>query len=78
MKIPKGFQIDEGTNEEFVLNVHKNIYGQKQAGRVWNKYLTKKLIDNLGFTQSKIDECVFYKGRTIYALYTDDSILAGP
>ena len=79
MKIPKGFQIDRGKNDEFVLNVHKIYIGQKQAGRVWNKYLTKKLIDNLGFTQSsKIDECVFYKGRTIYALYTDDSILAGP
>jgi hypothetical protein len=25
-----------------------------------------------------MDKCVFYKGRTMYALYTDDSILAGP
>jgi hypothetical protein len=40
--------------------------------------LTRKLIDELGFTQSKIDECVFYRGKTMYALYTDDSILAGP
>jgi hypothetical protein len=60
------------------LDVHRNIYGQKQAGRVWNQYLTKKLIGSLSFTQSKVDECVFYRGKTIYALYTDDSILAGP
>ena len=54
------------------------MYGQKQAGRVWNQYLVNKLINELGFTQSKIDECVFYRGRTMYVLYTDDSLLAGP
>ena len=32
----------------------------------------------VGFKQSKHDECLFYKGKTIYLLYTDDSILAGP
>jgi hypothetical protein len=78
ISIPQVFSIDEGKTEDFVLNVHKNTYGQKEAGRVWNHYLTKKLIDKLGFTQSKIDECVFYRGKTMYALYTDDSILAGP
>lgn len=36
------------------------------------------MIDELGFQQSKHDECVFYKGSMIYILYTDDSILAGP
>jgi hypothetical protein len=78
MTIPKVFQIDEGNLEDYVLNVHKNIYGQKQAGRVWNKYLVDQLINKLGFVQSKTDECIFYRGKTIYALYTDDSILAGP
>jgi hypothetical protein len=32
----------------------------------------------VGFVQSKYDECVFYYGKAIYVLYTDDSILAGP
>ena len=27
---------------------------------------------------SQVDECVFYKVKTVYILYTDDSILAGP
>ena len=31
----------------------------------------------IGFKKSKIDECVFYKGKVMYALYTDDSILVG-
>jgi hypothetical protein len=56
----------------------KKIYGQKQAGRVWNQYPTNKLIGTLGFTQSKTDECIFYKGKMMYTLYTDNSILAGP
>ena len=79
MKIPKGFEIDGAKhNGEHVLKLHKNVYGQKQAGRVWNKYLVNKLVNKLGFVQSKIDECVFYRGKTMYVLYTDDSLLAGP
>ncbi len=27
---------------------------------------------------SKIDECVFYDGKTILIVYTDDTILIGP
>ena len=78
MKIPKGFELNYGSPNEYVLKLKRNIYGQKQAGRVWNKYLEKKLIEEVGFTKSKVDECVFYKKNTMYILYTDDSILAGP
>ena len=78
MKIPKGFEIEDGSTNDYVLQLHRNVYGQKQAGRVWNQHLTKILTTKLGFQQSEVDECVFYKGRTMYVLYTDDSILAGP
>jgi hypothetical protein len=44
---------------------------------VWFQYLLKKL-ESVGFEQSKHDECVFFKDRMMYVLYTDDSILAGP
>jgi Reverse transcriptase (RNA-dependent DNA polymerase) len=54
------------------------VYGSKNAGRTWYQYLTKKLIEEVGFTQSTVDECVFYKGKVMYVLYTDDSVLAGP
>jgi len=78
MHIPKGFDIEGHDTKDFVLQIYRNIYGQKKAGRVWNKYLVDKLINKLGFRQSKVDECVFYRGTTVYLLYTDDSILAGP
>ena len=79
MKIPKGFRLEgDGDDRNHVLKIHKNIYGQKQAGRVWNHHLTKILTDKVGFKQSSVDDCVFYRGNVVYALYTDDSILAGP
>ena len=31
-----------------------------------------------GFTKSKIDDCILYKGNVIYVLYTEDSIFFGP
>jgi hypothetical protein len=78
MAIPPGYNVKEGENTDYALKLHGNTYGQKQAGRVWFKHLSKRLIKHVGFTQSKIDECIFYKGNVIYVLYTDDSILTGP
>jgi Reverse transcriptase (RNA-dependent DNA polymerase) len=77
MEIPKGFEPNGKSGDEYVLEILRNIYGQKQAGRVWNQYLVQKLL-SIGFVQSKYDECVFYRGKAMYLLYTDDSILAGP
>jgi hypothetical protein len=79
IEVPRGFVIEEGEDpKEYVLKLHRNVYGQKQAGRVWYQHLRKKLIDEVGFTPSAVDDCVFYRGKTMYVLYTDDSILAGP
>ena len=77
MRIPAGVQIDKGNNKDFVMQLHRNIYGQKQAGRVWYNYLVEKLL-TIGFVQSSYDQCLFYRGQVVYVLYTDDSILAGP
>ena len=77
VKVPRGVEVENGKSEDYVMKVNKNVYGTHQAGRVWNKHLVDKL-KSIGFTQSKIDECVFYRNRSIYVLYTDDSILVGP
>ena len=78
MEIPKGFQIKEGNTKDRVLNLHGNVYSQKQAGEVWYKYLTNILINKVSFKHSKVDKCVFYRGNVMYVLYTDESILACP
>ena len=47
MNIPPEFQLkDHGryNNKEHALELHNNVYGQKQSGRVWNKFLVKKLV----------------------------------
>ena len=77
MEIPKGCTIPGYDSKEWVMNVKRNIYGGKDSGRVWYLYLRSKL-ESIGFKCSKHDDCVFFKGRAMYVLYTDDSILMGP
>jgi hypothetical protein len=77
MKLPHGITTANNDKNSHVLKLHKNIYGGKNSGRIWNDYLTKGLKE-IGFTQSIIDECVFYKGHLIFLCYVDDGIFAGP
>jgi hypothetical protein len=77
MKIPAGVKVVDGRNEDYAVRIKKNLYGQKQAGRIWYLHLRANLIA-IGFTPSEVDECLFYRGQCVYVLYTDDSILAGP
>jgi hypothetical protein len=62
--------------KEHILKLEKNIYGQKQAGRVWNSFLVDKLT-SIGFTTSLIDDCVFFCGDIIFMVYVDIGIFLG-
>jgi hypothetical protein len=82
MKLPPGFTIpgkplSEQDRKDYVLKLEKNLYGQKQAGRVWYLHLRNNLI-KLGFEPSQHDECVFFNGTTTFIVYTDNTILLGP
>ena len=37
MRIPAGIQIKGDVDKDYALKKHRNIYGQRQAGHVWNK-----------------------------------------
>jgi Reverse transcriptase (RNA-dependent DNA polymerase) len=74
MKIPKGFQVRHGNWKTHVLRILRNLYGQKQAGRVWHQHLHQGLL-KLGWTQSSADDCVYYNGNTVFVVYVDDGIL---
>ena len=79
MEFPRGFKVPGGVDrKDVILKLHHNLYGQKQAGRVWYEYLRKWLVTKAGFIQSKHNECLFYWGKVMYALYIDDSILGAP
>jgi Reverse transcriptase (RNA-dependent DNA polymerase) len=73
--IPKGF-VASGRRDKYALKVLRNVYGQKQAGQVWNQYLVKGLIQ-LGFTQSQHDMCLFWRKSCVLVIYTDDTIITG-
>jgi hypothetical protein len=73
MNLPKVIQMVNGNRNIHVLKLLKNVYGQKQAGRVWNKHLTSGLV-KIGFVQSKVDGCVFYRDGVIFMVYVDDGI----
>ncbi len=78
MEIPKGVRLQGvKNNKDYVLQLIRNLYGQKQAGRVWYQHLVRGL-EKIGFTRSKIDECVFYYNKSVLLVYVDDSILMGP
>jgi len=61
--------------------LHKALYGLKQLGRQWNQTIFKFLINN-NFSQSLIEECVFYKKEKdklvcLIGLYVDDMMITG-
>jgi hypothetical protein len=64
MELPRGLVFEGVDRSTHCVKLIKNLYAQKQAGRVWNDYLVKGLEDQ-DFFQSKVDECVFYKGKNI-------------
>ena len=55
----------------------KNIYGTKQAGRIWNKQIHSGLLER-GYVHSSSDPCVYYIQDTVFLLYVDDGIFNGP
>ncbi len=76
MELPQGILTAHGNSKDHVLKLEKNIYGQKQAGRVWNSFLVNKLM-SIGFTPSLIDDCVFFQDDIIFMVYVDDGIFLG-
>jgi hypothetical protein len=77
MKIPKGYKLQGASPDSYVLKLVKNLYGQKQAGRVWNKHLDAGL-RKIGFSPSLIDPCIYYRGNLVFLVYVNDGIFLSP
>ena len=78
MEVPKGVTIANGHHRsKYAIRLIKNLYGQKLADLVWYQSLAKNLSE-LGFTQSLVDQCVFYRGTCVLLVYVDDTIILGP
>jgi len=76
MEVPQGFNVN-GNRKTHCLKLKKNLYGQKQAGRVWNHYMHDGLIAR-GFQQSQVDMCVYYRNNVVLMCYVDDGIFMAP
>ena len=58
-----------------VLKIKKNLYGGKNAGKIWFDHL-KSVLENIGFTQSQADSCVFYRKGVIFVFYVDNGLIS--
>ena len=78
MHFPKGYEFKNGISEDtHKLKLTKKIYGQKQAGRVWNKYLDEGLRE-ISFKPNKMDPCLYFHGCITLLVYIDNCIMFSP
>ena len=73
MKMPHGIKVQGKGKKTHVLKLEKNLYGAKQAGKVWHDHLTNKL-KSIGFIPSKCDPCLYYRNHVMFFFYVDDGI----
>ena len=73
MKLPKGFKTIHGNAITHVLKVKKNLYGGKNAGKVWYEHW-KGGLENIGFKKAEADGCVFYRKGVVFMFYVDDGL----
>ena len=77
MRLPQGYHRKGITNDIHVLNLIRNMYGQKQAGRVWNKYLDEGMKE-VGFALSEYDPYLYYKKNVVMLAYIDHCLVFSP
>ena len=77
LRLPQGYKRKGMTRKTHVLKLKRNVYGQKQAIRVWNQYMDQGM-KSIGFTPSKFDPCLYYRKSIVFLVYIDDCIVFGP
>ena len=69
VEMPRGF-----AQPGKVLKLKKSLYGLKQSPRNYFQHLSSKL-NQLGFTSSDADPCLFVSDKCICLVYVDDTLL---
>ncbi|SGY22681.1 BQ5605_C008g05020 [Microbotryum silenes-dioicae] len=76
MRVPEGIALPGQ-----VLQLHRSLYGLRQAGRIWNDEIDSTLL-GLGYIATESDHCVYVKTvgdvHHYIALYVDDLLMIGP
>ena len=68
IEMPRGFR-EPGK----VLKLKRSLYGLKQSPRNFFLHLKSKL-EQVGFTQSESDHCLFLSDKVICLVYVDDTL----
>ena len=77
MHLPQGYKCEGMSRITHALKLVHNVYGQKQAGRVWNKYMDQGMRE-ISFKPSSFDPCLYYCASIICLVNIDDCIIFGP
>ena len=78
MEVPIGCCVPEG---DYMCLILKNLYGLQQAARTWFECLRDALVladekyEGLGFRQSTVDPCIFYKYGVLLISRVDDCLI---
>ena len=73
MEIPEEIKTKYGNRKTHVLKLLKQLYEKRQGCRVWNQHLPK-VLQEIGFQQSRVDDCMFYWRKVIFTVYVDEGI----
>ena len=73
VRLPRGF----GYTEDAVLQLNKSLCGMRDSPLYWFNTLKSAVVKELGFEQSKEDQCLFFhpKLKAILLVYVDDCLL---
>ena len=74
LRPPPGFHIEGAPNEDYCLELVKNLYGTKTASKTWFELLTKGL-QQRGFKARKGDPCLFIQHNCLVVTYVDDCLI---
>ena len=75
LDLPPGYVQANPDARDKVMKIKKSLYGDCRAANLWYRMLRKSLIDDMGFTCSEMDPCLFVKNNCIVVLYVDDAII---
>lgn len=77
LRPPMGFRTVDERGVEILWLMNSPLYGQGDAGAIWNRTINAFLVDELGFKRSVNDPCVYtmLDGEVILPLYVDDGRL---
>ena len=59
------------------VKINRALYGLKESARLWFQMFRDFLI-SIKFVQSKVEPCVFTRGKLITAIFVDDTLTTGP